>query len=248
MTHPISHRLLSRGIPLIFSLAATIAYQSQATLAQETLAPLPGQTSTTTPSAPLNPIPQTAPPAPTQAQGQTLQPLPGLAPLPGTLPAPQQLDPGLIAERDQLLATYQALQTRLQQAQAADTPAQPQTLEAIEQASARLQQVQLAAQLTEWTEASANSLLQTINGRPLNGISALPAGTQIAPRFVKMRLAANSYDRPSTDTGTPLYNIQQGAPILELATTQNGAWLFAWVPDKGFSYVLQSFVSPLEGE
>lgn len=247
MTHVFSHRLLSCSLPLFLLVSAT-----NATLAQETLPPLPGQPQT--PAAPVTPIPQlapggpAAPVAPQQAPEQALLPLPNLAPLPGTTPPPAQLDPGLIAERDQLFAAYQALQARLAQTQAANTPTQPQTLTAIEQASARLQLVQRDAQLSEWTATSANSLLQSLNGRPLNGVAALPAGTQISPEFAKMRLAGASYDQPSTEAGSALHNLQPNTPILKLAITQDGAWAFAWVPGKGYGYVLQSFVIPLEEE
>ena len=228
MTVPNIKVIAFRSIPLALLLSATPS------LAQELLAPVPGQAATT--------------PAPgTTAPGLSLQPLPGLAPMPGGTDTSQQFDANLISERNQLYERYLNLKTRLQHAQTLDTPAQDQILESIAQTQTDLATVQQDTLLHEWTAASANTLLQTINGRPLNGVEALPTGTTISPRFMTLRLATPSYDRPSTEAGIALYNMQQGAPILELASTPDGAWVFVWVPGGGYSYVLKTLVSPLGG-
>ena len=228
MTVPNIKAIAFRSIPLALLLTATPS------LAQEVLAPVPGQAATT--------------PAPgTTAPSLSLQPLPGAPSLPGGTDTSKQFDASLITERNQLYERYLNLKTRMQNAQALDTPANDQTLESIVQAQTDLESVQQDVLLREWTAASANTLLQTINGRPLNGVATLPAGTVISPRFMTMRLAATSYDRPSTEAGIALYNVQQGAPILELANTPDGAWVFVWVPGSGYSYVLRTLVSPLGG-
>lgn len=206
-------------------------------MAQGSLAPLPGQE----PAAPQG---LSAPPQ----VGQPLSALPGLPGLPGATVDPNQLQPELITERDQLFARYSDLKARMQRLSVADTPAQPQTLDAIQKAGAIYQAVQQQALMAEWVQSSASSLLQSMSGRPLNGVAALPAGTAIAPRFVTMRLASKSYANPSSEQGPPLFSLAEGSPILALASVQSGSWVFAWVPGSGYGYVLQSLTSPLEGE
>ena len=232
MTVPNIKCIAFGSIPLVLLLS------SISSLAQELLAPLPGQAANTD---------VTTPALGASVSGLVLQPLPGAPSLPGGADSSQQFDAALISERNQLYERYLNLKARLQNAQVSDTPAQNQTIESIEQAQADIEAVQQKILYREWTTDSANTLLQTINGRPLNGVEALPAGITITPRFMKMRFTGTSYDRPSTEVGTELYSMQQGAPILELASTPDGAWVFVWVPGDGYSYVLKTLVSPLEG-
>lgn len=203
--------------------------------AEGALAPLPGQT--LTPPLPVE-TPQAAP--------QT-EALPGLAPLPVSPDASGSISHALRAERDTLHQKFLELKARLARISSADDPVKPETNTQLEDAAQRLQKAEQAVMLEQWKSNSAATLLQTINGRPLGAVQSLPPETVIAPGFATMRLASSAYDRPSSTNGTVLYAIAQATPILELATSSDGGWSFAWIPGGGYGYVLKSQISQLGG-
>lgn len=215
---------------IVWCLAIGLCVAAPDTHAQ--LAPISGQQTETGMTAPT-------------AEG--LQPLPGLAPLPFGGAGEEALTPGLLAEKEQLFEIYQGLRTRLIQATAEDQAISPDTAKALQAAQDRLQRLEAQKPLRDWQQASASTLLQTMNGRPLDGVQKLPAGTAISPKFMKLRLPAKAYVGPSNGAATVLNDaLQANTPILQLATVADGVWVMAWIPGAGYGYVLSTLIVDLE--